>query len=188
MNTGLRSVVLGFFLAALAVVPAYSQQKDDANQDSLGNIARKLSAEKAKDPKPVKVFTNDNLYVSEGDISVLNAGPKEAKAPVSSPEKQGAKTPAHDEAYYHGQLSTLKERLETHQRELEVLQQKLGQNNMQYYDDPNKSLQQQYSREDIDKLKSEIDAKQRVVDADNKAIDDLRDQLRHEGGDPGWLR
>ena len=82
----------------------------------------------------------------------------------------------------------MKSRLEEHQRELDVLTQKLGQNKMQYYDDPNKSLQQQYSREDVDKLKSGIDAKQQQVDADNKAIDDLRDQLRHENGDPGWLR
>lgn len=85
-------------------------------------------------------------------------------------------------------MSSLKAKLETHQRELGVLQQKLGQNKMQYYNDPNKSLQQQYSRQDIDKLKSEIDAKQLDVDADNKAIDDLHDKLRHEGGDPGWLR
>ena len=186
MNTGLRSVVLGFFLAASAIVPAYSQQTDDPRENSLGNIARRLSAEKAKEPKPVRVFTNDNLYASEGNASVLNAGPKEAKAPA--PDTAGAKTPAHDEAYYRGQMSTLKEKLETDQRELGVLQQKIGQNKMQYYGDPNKSLQQQYSREDIDKLKSEIDSKQALVDADSKAIQDLRDQLRHEGGDPGWIR
>jgi len=186
MNTGLRSVVLGFFLAASTIVPAYSQQTDDPRENSLGNIARKLSAEKAKEPKPVRVFTNDNLYASEGNFSVLNAGPKETKTPT--PEKPAAKPPTHDEAYYRGKLDTLRDKLETDQRELGVLQQKLGQNKMQYYDDPNKSLQQQYSREDVDKLKSQIDAGQQRVDADNKAIDDLRDQLRHEGGDPGWIR
>jgi hypothetical protein len=69
-----------------------------------------------------------------------------------------------------------------------VLQQKLGQNQVQYYNDPNKSLQQQYSRDDINKLTTDIDAKKQQVADDNKAIDDLRDQLRHEGGDPGWLR
>ena len=85
-------------------------------------------------------------------------------------------------------MSKLKSHLETDQRELDVLQQKLGQNQMQYYGDPNKSLLQQYSREDVNTLTDEIDAKKAVVASDNQAIDDLRDQLRHEGGDPGWLR
>jgi hypothetical protein len=186
MSTGLKSIVLGIFLVAVTIVPSYSQEKDDTGENSLGNIARKLSAQKAKEPKPVRVFTNDNLSGSEGGISVINPAPKETK--TAGPENPEAKTAAHDEAYYRSQLSTLKGALETHQRELDVLKQKLGQNKMQYYDDPNKSLQQQYSREDVDKLKSGIDAKQQQVDADNKAIDDLRDQLRHENGDPGWLR
>jgi len=59
---------------------------------------------------------------------------------------------------------------------------------MQYYNDPSKSLMQQYSREDINKLTSDIDAKKQEIADDNKAIDDLHDQLRHDGGDPGWLR
>ena len=69
-----------------------------------------------------------------------------------------------------------------------MLQQKLGQNQMQYYPDPNKSLLQQYSRDDINKLTADIDAKKQQVADDEKAIEDLHDQLRHEGGDPGWLR
>jgi len=68
------------------------------------------------------------------------------------------------------------------------LQQKLGQNQNQYYADPNKSLLQQYSRNDINKFTDEIDAKKQQVADDENAIDNLRDQLRHEGGDPGWLR
>ena len=47
---------------------------------------------------------------------------------------------------------------------------------------------QQYSRDDIDKLTADIDAKKQQIADDEKAIDDLHDQLRHEGGDPGWLR
>jgi hypothetical protein len=69
-----------------------------------------------------------------------------------------------------------------------VLQQKLSQNDMQYYPDPNKALQQQYSREDIKKLTTDIDAKKDQVAGDEKAIEDLHAQLRQEGGDPGWLR
>ena len=69
-----------------------------------------------------------------------------------------------------------------------MLQQKLGQNQMQYYNDPNKSLLQQYSRDDINKFTADIDAKKQQVADDEKAIEDLHEQLRREGGDPGWLR
>ena len=92
------------------------------------------------------------------------------------------------ENYRRSRLSKLQDRLDTDKRELDVLQQKLGQNQMQFYNDPNKSLQQEYSRGDINKLTAEIDAKKQQIADDEKAIDDLRDQLRHEGGDPGWLR
>jgi hypothetical protein len=50
------------------------------------------------------------------------------------------------------------------------------------------SLLQQYSRDDINKFTTDIDAKKQQIADDEKAIEDLRDQLRHEGGDPSWLR
>jgi len=188
MNTFAKSILLAMALVSQAAMSSYGQQKTDTNSNSLGDIARHLNAEKAKEPKPVKVFTNDNLVGSENDVSTFGAITKEDKSAAPAPEGSGAKTQHHDEEYYRSQMGVLKATLETHQRELDVLQQKLGQNQMQYYNDPNKSLQQQYSREDINKLTTDIDAKKQQVADDNKAIDDLRDQLRHEGGDPGWLR
>jgi uncharacterized coiled-coil protein SlyX len=85
-------------------------------------------------------------------------------------------------------MSELRAQLEQHQRQLNVLQQKLGQGEMQFYTDPNKGLQQQYSRSDVTKGNEDIQKKQQAVADDQKAMDDLRDQLRREGGDPGWLR
>jgi chromosome segregation ATPase len=188
MNTLVKSIVLALALVSQAAVCSYGQEKTDTSNASLGDIARHLKAEKAKEPKPVKVFTNDNLVSSENDLSSLGPITKEAKPSTPATETSGAKEQPHDAEYYRSQMSTLKGTLETHQRELDVLQQKLGQNQMQFYNDPNKSLQQQYSREDINKLTTEIEAKKQQVADDNKAIDGLRDQLRHEGGDPGWLR
>lgn len=188
MNTLVKSIILALALVSQAALSGYGQEKTDTNSNSLGDIARHLKADKAKEPRPAKVFTNDNLAGSEKDVSTFGAISKEDKAAAPAPDGSETKAPHHDEQYYRSQMSTLKGRLETHQRELDVLQQKLGQNQMQFYNDPNKSLQQQYSREDINKLTTDIDAKKQQVADDNKAIDDLRDQLRHEGGDPGWLR
>jgi hypothetical protein len=188
MNTFVKSIILALALVAQAAVSTYGQEKTDTNNNSLGDIARHLNAAKTKEPKPVKVFTNDNLVGSENDVSTFGVVTKEDKSAAPAPESSAVKAQHHDEQYYRSQMSALKATLETRQRELDVLQQKLGQNQMQYYNDPNKSMQQQYSREDINKLTTAIDAKKQQVADDNKAIDDLRDQLRHEGGDPGWLR
>ncbi len=190
MNACVKPLVLGFVVLCLGVVIGFGQQQTDANITSLGDIARQIKAQKAKEPKPVKVITNDNIGGTEDGETASSPNPKKDDASTSSaPEGSEAKAKVHDEAYYHSQMSTLKGTLETHQRELDVLQQKLGQNQMQQYgNDPNKSLQQQYSRDDINKLTTEINAKKQQIADDNKAIDDLHDQLRHEGGDPGWLR
>ena len=94
----------------------------------------------------------------------------------------------HDEAYYRKAKQEIMDRKQLHERELEVLQQKLGQNNMQYYPDPNKALLQQYTRADINKLQEDIDKKKAEIAADDKALADLEEQLRREGGEPGWLR
>lgn len=188
MNISVRVFVLGSVLVCLSAVFAYAQQKPDANDTSLGDIARQLKAQKAKAAKPARVITNDNLPTAkEGEPGFGATSPEKssATAPAAVP---GAPEPPHDELYYHSHLSTLQGQLDTHKRELEVLQQKLGQNNVQYYADPNKALKQEYSRDDINKLTEDIDSKKQQIADDEKAIEDLRDQLRRENGDPGWLR
>jgi uncharacterized protein YoxC len=49
-------------------------------------------------------------------------------------------------------------------------------------------LKEQYSREDINKKAAKIDAKQKEVAALKQQWDDMEDQLRKSGGDPGWAR
>jgi hypothetical protein len=156
----------------------------DANDTSLGDIARQLKAQKADEHKPAREITNDDIASPKEDAS----SSKGKSSADSAPEGSGGPAQAHDEKYFRSRLSKLQDQLDTHKRELEVLQEKLGQNQMQYYPDPNKALQQQYSRDDINKLRADIDAKKQQVADDEKAIEDLRDQLRHEGGDPSWLR
>jgi hypothetical protein len=59
---------------------------------------------------------------------------------------------------------------------------------VQYYNDPVKAMQQQLSRDDINKKTADIDAKKKQIEADQQAIDDAQDELRKSGGDPGWGR
>ncbi|MDR3674140.1 MAG: hypothetical protein P4N24_01530 [Acidobacteriota bacterium] len=185
MRICVKEFVLGLVLVCLAAASGYAQEKTDAGNTSLGDIARKLKAQKGKEPKPAMVITNDNISVPKEGVSEVGSTPPPKAPPDAATEKPEK---GHDEAYFRSHLSKLQDQLDTDKRELNVLQQRLGQNQTQYYPDPNKTLQQEYSRSDIDKLTAQIDSKKQRIADDEKAIDDLRDQLRHEGGDPGWLR
>lgn len=186
MNIRVKGIVLGFVFVCLGAASGYAQQKSDTSTTSLADLARQVKAQKAKEPKPAKVFTNDNLPAGKGGVSETSAPDKSsADSTPSGTEKPSA---AHDEKYYREQMSALQDQLDKDKRELEVMQQKLGQNQTQYYPNPQQSLMQQYSRGDIDKFTTDIEAKKQQIAKDEKAIDDLHDQLRHEGGDPGWLR
>ncbi len=188
MRIRVKDFALGMVLLCLLTVSGYAQQKSDTNDTSLGDIARGLKAQKAKEPKPAKVFTNDNIAAPKDDASGTAATSPAKSATEATPEIPKVPAQGHDEKYFRSRLSELQENLNTHKRELDVLQQKLGQNQVQYYPDPSKALQQEYSRGDINKFAADIDAKKQQIANDEKAIDDLSDQLRHEGGDPGWLR
>jgi len=172
-------VLLSVLAAAASLVEARAQ---NSQTESLADLARKVREEKAKSgTKPVKVYTNDNIpknvVIGVAPMPVVEAATHQANAGE-----------VHDEAYYRKAKQEIMDRKQLHERELDVLQQKLGQNNMQYYPDPNKALLQQYTRSDINKLQEDIDKKKAEIAADDQALADLEEQLRREGGEPGWLR
>lgn len=159
-------------------------QQPSPQEQSLGEKARKLKAQQASQSKPVKVFTNDNIPSGSGGITVIGA----ALTAPGAPSRAAEEGSEHGERYYRKAMGELQAKLDLHQRQLAVLQQQLNINQLQYYPDPNKTLQQEYSRSDIDKLHADIEAKQQEIKADEQAISDLTAQLRREGGEPGWLR
>ena len=120
------------------------------------------------------------------------------KQPATKPETHPrSQRPAeggsekHGEEYFRDRMGQLEERLELDQRELTVLNQKLGQSQMMYYSDPVQGLLQSSgptAMSDVHSLQGQIDAKQADVAKDQEAIDDLHEELRRAGGDPGWLR
>ena len=188
MKTHIEKFIFALILVCLAPGAGVSQQNTGTSDTSLGDIARQLKAQKPKVPKPAYVFTNDNLSPASPASTIAGTPPDKKPTDETSPPDKKKTGAAHDETYYRAKLSELKDNLDTHTRQLEVLQQKLGQNQTQYYPDPNKTLQQEYSRKDINTLDKDIEAKKQQIADDQTAIDDLNDQLRHEGGDPAWLR
>jgi hypothetical protein len=191
-----QGVLLSALMLVSVIAWAHPPQSIDDQTSSLGTLARLLRAQRADAAKkPAKVFTNDNLpprppgasLTAASGISSTPSQPAQVQPGGSSAAKPAAGE-VHDEKYYREEQAKIIAAMEIHQRELAVLQQKSALSNMQYYPDPNKTLQQEFTRADINKLNDQVEKKKQQIAADEKALDDLREQLRRGGGDPGWLR
>lgn len=153
-------------------------------QTSLAAAARKAREQK-KSTKPMKVYTNDNIPTSGGISAVGIASNATSNGDTKS---TAAVASGNDEKAWRDKFAKLRQKLESDQEGLNVMQRELGVLDVQYYNDPVKAMQQQLTREDINKKTSDIEAKQKQVAADQQAIDDAEDDLRKAGGDPGWAR
>jgi len=151
--------------------------------DSVAVAARKAREQKKDSSKSVKVFTNDNIPSTGGSstLGLASAEPVTAGGAAATPA-------AADEKSWREKFADLHRKLDQDKENLEVMQRELGVLDMQYYNNPVKAMQQQYSREDINKKTAAIDAKKKEIDSDQQAIDDAEDALRRAGGDPGWAR
>lgn len=198
----LKAMLRASTMALLVLGVALSLGRAQAQETSLGDMARQLKAQREKAAKkPTKVYSNDNLPKRQPGEALTMAGGMSQEAPPTPPPDSSASgatgggeaastgtSGAHDEKYFRAKMAELRDRLETHQRLLNVMQQKQSQGQTQYYSDPNKTLQQEFSRSDANKAVDDVAKMQQNIADDEKAMDDLRDQLRREGGEPGWLR
>lgn len=206
------TVLAAFLVVSVAAWPQQTQQKPSQNDqqtsaakdqsknasnqqtpappvDSLAEAARKARAADKKAPKAARVFTNDNIP-SAGGVSEVGVASQPSSDSGTAPDAQAkgaAKTgSAKDEAGWRARFAQLRHKLEQDQAELDIMQRELGVLNVQYYSDPNKAMQQQLSRDDINKKTDAIEKKKAQVAADQQAISDAEDDLRKAGGDPGW--
>ena len=154
-------------------------------QESLAEAARKAREAKKDATKPPKVFTNENLP-TDGGISTVG---KEAATKDGDTAATDAKADdANTEKVWRAKFSVLRAKLARDQEDLSVMQRELGVLNLQNYSDPVKAMQQELTRDDINKKTADIDAKTQAIKADQQAIDDAEDALRKAGGDSGWAR
>ncbi len=193
----MRKAILGAVGAILLALPlCYSAPQEP----SVADAARKAREQKKNQPKAAKVFTNDNLgAVRAGGVSVVGSAPPPAEAAAGekpatpaaqapAAEDQSAKPKVKDEAYWRKRFAEARGRLRTAEKELDILQRELNLQQQQYYSDPNKALREQFDRKDINNARKAIDDKRKEVDQLKQDLSDLEDELRREGGDPGWAR
>ncbi len=196
-----RIVSILITLLALGLDQGLIMAQSSTGSVPLGDVARQFKGRQVPSSQKPKVYTNDDLsLLPPRNIESSPSSEKDAteeKAVETGKEQSVGKEPAkaaekaHGEKYYREQMSKLRDRLEIDRRQLSVLEQKLGQNQIQYYPDPNKGLLQESgptARSDIQKLQDQIAKKKAEVASDEEAIENLREQLRREGGEPSWVR
>jgi chromosome segregation ATPase len=202
-RNGAAFASVALIVFALAAFPSVArQQQQDPSQQSTGDpvadAARKAREQKKKDtPKPKKVYTDDDLNHL---VTGSPAASGDAKAPgtteegaAKSPDAQGkdaaAKTDEHAdsaEVAWRKQFREAYKNLDRAQRELDILQREDNKAQLQYYNDPQKALAEQYTRKDINEKDAKIAAKRKEIDQIKQQISDMEEALRKSGGDPGW--
>jgi hypothetical protein len=178
-------------LGASAGVVCAQQQSSDQNTkpQSVAEAARKARQESKNEPKAAKTYTNDSVEaIKEGGISRVGSSPATppAQNAAAAAKPATAPEPPKGEEYWRKRFSDARQKLATAEKELDIMQRELNLSQTQYYSDPNKSLQQQYSREEINDKTAKIDAKKQEVADLKQALSDLTDELRRAGGQPGW--
>jgi hypothetical protein len=154
--------------------------------ESLADAARKAREAKKDQAKPPRVFDNDNL--PGGTVSTVGKTEEAKKEGDEAASADTSKSGTDSEKTWKEKFAMLRSKLARDKEDLEVMQRELGVLNLQNYSDPNKGLQQELTRSDINNKTAAIDAKQKAIQADQQAIDDAEDDLRKSGGDSGWAR
>jgi hypothetical protein len=166
-------------------------------QQSVADAARKAKEQKGDSQaqaKAPRVFDNDNIP-TQGGISAVGSthtGSSDesgkSSGSASGDAKAGGGLSGKDEKGWRDLFKTLRHRQEQDEAELEIDQRELGVDNVQFYSDPVKGMQQGLTRSDINDKTAKIDEVKRKIEADKQAISDAEEQLRAAGGDPGWAR
>jgi hypothetical protein len=175
--------------------PQPAAEAQAAPVDPLVAAARKAREQKKDQPKPARVFDNDNIP-TRGGVSAVGSAPEGESAEGGgtvqpSAEQTSDKTTgpgANDEKAWRERFAKLRKKLDQDQADLDIMQRELGVLDVQYYNDPMKGMQQGYTRSDINEKTGKIEDKKKQIEADQQAITDAEDELRKAGGDVGWAR
>ncbi|MGH9344702.1 MAG: hypothetical protein ACRD19_13195 [Terriglobia bacterium] len=182
----LLACCVGF--AAPQSAPRDRAENSAVTTPSLGELAREAKESRAKQNlKDVPLYTNDNLPTNDGGISVI--GPSGSTGTMRYGALSAKASLANEQriAYMRRKLSQIEEHLQLHQREVAVLQQQLGQSKMEWSPNPNETLRQEYSRQNVNNLAGKIDQKKQQIATDQQEIQSLQDELARDQIRFGWL-
>jgi hypothetical protein len=172
---------------------ARQQGNSQQTGDPVADAARRAREAKQKAPKAHKVYTDDDVSkpkpapAATGDTPTTQeppAGAAATSANTSAPADQDAKT----EAAWRQRFKEQRERISRAEKELDILQRETQKAEIQYYPDPQKAMNEQYTRKEINDKDAKIEAKRKEIAQLKESLSDLEDALRKAGGNPGWAR
>lgn len=180
---------------------AQQDQSQSSTGDPVADAARKAREEKKVAPKPKKVFTDDDVAPRLGAESPTPVpAPSAAAAPTGSATpavafakqaKAGAEQQKEDpnsEAAWRKRFAAQRQRIADAEAELDVLQREASKADLQYYSDPQKAMNEQLTRNDINEKNDKIAATKKKIADLKQQLSDMEDQLHAAGGDAGWAR
>lgn len=167
--------------------------------DPVADAARKAREAKKDTTKPKKVYTDDDIKRSAPEQAAPASAPTDTPATAQASgdatkagdAKKAGDAPKEDpngQAAWRKRFQAQRAKIAKAEKELDILGRELEKAQVEYYPDPQKAMTQQNTRADINAITAKINAKKQELDQLNKGLDDLEDQLRKSGGDPGWAR
>jgi len=156
----------------------------------VADAARKAREEKRNAAKPKKVYTDDDVKPA-APAPAENPGEAAGAALVAAQQKGGDAAQAEDpngEAAWRKKFKVQHDKIAKAESELDILQREWQKAQLEYYPDPSKALSEQNNRKDVNDKTAKIEAKKQEIAQLKQGLDDLEDQLRKSGGDPGWAR
>jgi hypothetical protein len=165
-------------------------QKDSRNkQPSPADASRKANAQKDK-PKSKHVYTNDDLSSIGGEISVVGSGrseggPANGISSAGPPANGSASSAERGEAYWRGRARAIKDQITAVDQQINRVKDEIAKSGPAAFD-PTTGLTQNViivhdRNAELQRLQ---DRKQNL----EKQMDELTDEGRKEGADPGWFR
>jgi chromosome segregation ATPase len=182
---------------ALALSSAASRAQDQSTGDPVADAARKAREQKKAAPKPKKVFTDDDVKPAEtsappaaaaSDSTSPSEGAKPQKPQLAAAPNEGEKEDPNSEKAWRKRFAGLHKKISDAELELDVLERELQKSDLQYYSDPQKAMNEQFTRKEINDKTSKIEEKKKQLADLRQQLSDLEDQLRASGGDSGWAR
>jgi len=188
-------MVAGLCLAGL---PAHARSQSSSQQsgsDPVADAARKAREDKKNATKPKKVYTDDDVKPAAAAATAASAAPSGGSGAAATgaagsqkTDDAGAKEDPNSEKAWRKRFKEQHDKLAKAETELDVLQRESQKSQLEYYPDPQKALSEQSTRKEVNDKLAKIAAKQQEIAQLKQGLEDLEDQLRKSGGDPGWAR
>jgi hypothetical protein len=192
-------VVFGLFSLTAS---AQQDQTQSPTGDPVADAARKAREQKKLAPKPKKIFTDEDVAklpsmappapaASTEPSTAATPAPSSEPRPQSDASSNDASSKKEDpnsEAAWRKRFAAQRKKIEIAEQELNVLQREAEKADLQYYSDPQKAMNEQLTRSEINEKNDKIAAKKKEIADLKQQFSDMEDEVRRTGGDPGWAR